>query len=763
MATSAFGASSIDLSEAKILVLEPQKKIMTNAADMLADEIEKRTRITLDIVTKMPGDDQTVIVIGNKYKLARKLLEAPSNTAIPEKMDAYSIWIDKSQRTSATICIAGFDDRGTLFAAGRLLRVLDMSRDSVKLKNDTAIATAPEIILRGHQIGYRPKTNSYDAWDLSMWEQYYRDMIVFGMNAVELIPPRSDDDDNSPHFPKPKLEMMRLMSQLAKDYGLDLWIWFPALDEDYTDKATVDAASKEWGEVFRTLPKINVVFVPGGDPGDTHPNVLFPFLEKQKKLLNKYHPNAQLWMSPQGFDWESHREDWMDIFIDIMQNQQPEWLDGIVFGPQVRMSLPKLRSQIPEKYPIRRYPDITHCRSSQYADPDWDIAYRSTLGREPINPRPRAYAKIFRDLEKYSMGFITYSEGCNDDFNKVLWNCLGWDKDMKVEDIAREYSRYFISNRYEEKFAKGILGLEENWQGKTIENENSYAVLELFQDMEANATPQELLNWRFQQGLYRAYYDAYIKQRLMYETQIAQQAKAILASVGEDYSEKAVKEVQAILDKADNETVAQNLRARVFELAEALYQSIRMQLSVKKYHAIQINRGANLDEIDKPLAGLREVRIELEQMRGLRDHELGIGLVEQFYSTSGFEHPEGDEVKLLFDIDHDWGDDRGNDWSARWYGYIEGPVTGEVTFSAQARDEFCLTIGKTVVIDGLGGNSTRDGKIRMVQGKKVPIKLELSGDKGKALLRLYWQWPGKPKQIVPGSSLSHSPGMISRK
>jgi hypothetical protein len=361
------------------------------------------------------------------------------------------------------------------------------------------------------------------------------------------------------------------------------------------------------------------------------------------------------------------------------------------------------------------------------------------------------------------MGFITYSEGCNDDFNKVLWNCLGWDKDMKVEDIAREYSRYFISNRYEEKFAKGILGLEENWQGKTIENENSYAVLELFQDMEANATPQELLNWRFQQGLYRAYYDAYIKQRLMYETQIAQQAKAILASVGEDYSEKAVKEVQAILDKADNETVAQNLRARVFELAEALYQSIRMQLSVKKYHAIQINRGANLDEIDKPLAGLREVRIELEQMRGLRDHELGIGLVEQFYSTSGFEHPEGDEVKLLFDIDHDWGDDRGNDWSARWYGYIEGPVTGEVTFSAQARDEFCLTIGKTVVIDGLGGNSTRDGKIRMVQGKKVPIKLELSGDKGKALLRLYWQWPGKPKQIVPGSSLSHSPGMISRK
>ena len=42
-------------------------------------------------------------------------------------------------------------------------------------------------------------------------------------------------------------------------------------------------------------------------------------------------------------------------------------------------------------------------------------------------------------------------------------------------------------------------------------------------------------------------------------------------------------------------------RARVNELAEALFQSIRMQLSVEKYGAIDVNRGANLDELDVPL------------------------------------------------------------------------------------------------------------------------------------------------------------------
>jgi hypothetical protein len=47
--------------------------------------------------------------------------------------------------------------------------------------------------------------------------------------------------------------------------------------------------------------------------------------------------------------------------------------------------------------------------------------------------------------------------------------------------------------------------------------------------------------------------------------------------------------------------VAPEWRARTFELAEALFQSIRMQLSVERYGAIEVGRGANLDTIDAPL------------------------------------------------------------------------------------------------------------------------------------------------------------------
>ena len=48
----------------------------------------------------------------------------------------------------------------------------------------------------------------------------------------------------------------------------------------------------------------------------------------------------------------------------------------------------------------------------------------------------------------------------------------------------------------------------------TITNEHVYETLRIFQEMEKDAMPQEKLNWRFQQRLYRAYYDAYIKRRI---------------------------------------------------------------------------------------------------------------------------------------------------------------------------------------------------------------------------------------------------------
>jgi hypothetical protein len=110
-----------------------------------------------------------------------------------------------------------------------------------------------------------------------------------------------------------------------------------------------------------------------------------------------------------------------------------------------------------------------------------------------------------------------------------------------------------------------------------------------------------LRNWRFQQALFRAYYDAYVRRRLIYETQLEQQAMSVLGTASVAGSSNAMASAKQILQRATKERVAGDLRARIFELGEALFQSIGMQLSVQKYKAIGIDRGASLDTLDYPL------------------------------------------------------------------------------------------------------------------------------------------------------------------
>src|SRR5262249_41420298 len=279
----------------------------------------------------------------------------------------------------------------------------------------------------------------------------------------------------------PRLRMMAEVSGLADDYGLDVWVWYPAMDRDYADPKTVEAALKEWGEVFKALPRLDAVFVPGGDPGHTQPKVLFDLLEKQTANLHRYHPKAQMWMSPQSFT-----QTWMDEFFALMK-QEPAWLPGIVHGPQVRIPLPALRAAVPPRYPIRDYPDITHSRHCQYPVPDWDVAFAMTEGREVSNPRPTQMATIHRYARPSTVGFITYSDGCHDDVNKMIWSALGWDGDADVREVLRQYGRYFISPAFADRFADGLLGLERNWTGPVLENAGIDDTLRLFRTLEREA------------------------------------------------------------------------------------------------------------------------------------------------------------------------------------------------------------------------------------------------------------------------------------
>ena len=558
-------AAALDLTGAAVVSPPGLSGPEAKAVTVLIEEVEKRSGIRWE----------TTSAASVTIEVARA--NGPA--------EGYSI-----RTTAHGVTISGNDARGILFGIGRLLRELRIARGSIQLPDGFAETSAPRYALRGHQLGYRPKSNTYDAWSVPVFEQYIRDLAVFGSNAVELIPPRSDDAADSPHFPLPPKRMMIELSRLLDAYGLGVWIWYPAMDPNYADPATVESALREWGEVFRQLPRIDAVFVPGGDPGHTAPGHLMALLEKETEVLHRYHPRAQMWVSPQSFN-----QAWLDEFLAILRNQQPAWLSGVVFGPQSRISLAALRAAVPSRYPIRNYPDITHNIQCQFPVADWDPAWALTEGRESINPRPAEEARIFRFFQPHTIGFISYSEGSNDDVNKFVWSALGWNPDADVTEILRQYSRYFIGDAFSESFAQGLLALERNWRGPLAANSGVDATLAQFQAMERAAPPPVLRNWRFQQALYRAYYDAYTRKRLLYETMLEDEAMRKLRETRDTGA------AAAILDRAVEQPVAREWHARIFELAEALFQSIGMQLSVPRYKAIGVDRGASLDTLDMPL------------------------------------------------------------------------------------------------------------------------------------------------------------------
>ena len=99
-------------------------------------------------------------------------------------------------------------------------------------------------------------------------------------------------------------------------------------------------------------------------------------------------------------------------------------------------------------------------------------------------------------------------------------------------------------------------------------------------------------NYRFQMGLLRAYYDAYVKRRLIHETELEAQALDVLRTrVGRQGSFAALEKAEAILDRADTEPVAADFKQKCETLADSLFEKIGSQLTVKKHGAAASHAG----------------------------------------------------------------------------------------------------------------------------------------------------------------------------
>src|SRR5882762_7978727 len=142
-------AQALDLRGAVVTTSIPLNGPEQKAVAMLVEEVEKRTGIRWPVHARASEGAGSV---GIRVDV---LLQHASPA------EGYRIEVSDN-----AVRVTGNDARGVLFGVGRLLRGLRMERGAVSVPDGWSETSAPRYPLRGHQLGYRPKTNSYDGWSV---------------------------------------------------------------------------------------------------------------------------------------------------------------------------------------------------------------------------------------------------------------------------------------------------------------------------------------------------------------------------------------------------------------------------------------------------------------------------------------------------------------------------------------------------------------------------------------------------------------------
>jgi len=132
------------------------------------------------------------------------------------------------------------------------------------------------------------------------------------------------------------------------------------------------------------------------------------------------------------------------------------------------------------------------------------------------------------------------------------------------------------------------------------------------------------------------------------------------------------------------------------------------------------------------------------------------GLVGAIFNDG--DQNENRMTRVIEQVNLDWSSEQARKdrlWgkSTRWRGLVKAPSTGIVTFTVEANDEVRVLINHEVVIDAAGKNNLETARVQMIEGKYAQIAIDTENT---SYTRLYWNWAGRSKELVPPDAFSHS-------
>ena len=543
-------------------VIAAENETEKKAAEIFADEIFRRSGIRPEISCEK----------AEKYI---KLVVADAG----EKED-FTV-----EQCGTEITVTAHRFRSLVYGFGLFIRKCDFRNGEIILLKNIAGEYSPSMPVRGHQLSYTDMNNTYDAWSIEQFRQYFIDLMLFGNNMIESDSGFKGEENGFMKYAR--RELIRLTSEVCEELDLDYSVWHP-LSKKKTDEETLEELRSTYGSLCR----LNVLFPPGGDPGDLQAEDFIERCKKMKRELVKYFPEAKMYPSAQA---PHEYSDWGERFVRKMA-ELPDEIDGIIYGPNHAMPLDELRRRIDSKYPFRFYPDITHnvrCEVPvHFQQDDWHYALASTLSRESVNPRPSEYRLLHRMTRQYVNGSVSYSEGVNDDLNKFVWSAMDFDAECNLRESVADYARAFFSGADYEKVTDCIFALEQNWIGDPAQNASIETAYNAFTEL-GRDYPFLSKNWRYLLHMFRAACDKTVRDRRLFELELIEDARGFAKQGKTD-------EALAILE-TDFDDEYKSLRASLFPLAEKLHRLIGIQLDVEHFGGMAWERGCTLDTIDNPV------------------------------------------------------------------------------------------------------------------------------------------------------------------
>lgn len=314
----------LDLSKA-VVVFDGANARLSTYADVLVDAIYKSSRCSWkrcsSVSAEQPEEDAAIVRLVVDAELGAELGSEGYELALEMEEDPAQGGVHK-------VYISGATDRAVLFGVGRLLREINADYNISYSKalqgvcyvstKHPRIVSIPQYSMRQHQVAYRPKTNSYDAFTPEMMRKEILDLALFGCNAIEVIPPGIDDALQSPQFSVSWMEMLKVVSEWCDRLDIRLSIWYPAYFS-YSTEEDMANAKAHWQSIFSALTRLDALFVPGGDPGGRPAHEFFKIVEKQAQFLREeFFPDCEIWVSSQyglSVSYDLGTDVWGELYI----------------------------------------------------------------------------------------------------------------------------------------------------------------------------------------------------------------------------------------------------------------------------------------------------------------------------------------------------------------------------------------------------------------------------------------------------------------